>query len=164
VMAEIPEPWATALVEAGCVDPRGTVDRPSLRQLSDRTGIAVTTLTNLVTGRRRTTQDNIDRVAAALGKSPRLVTEWAGRQRTIGTPYAPPADASLLDDRERRAVDEMINLLAREKKHAQKTTAADGAEPETPEPSADKIATGKRRKPRRRAGQSTAAKLRKSGP
>lgn len=149
-MTDIPEPWATALVEAGLVDPRGRDDRPSLRQLSERTGIATTTLSQMVQGGRRTRQDNIDRVADALRVDPRKVAEWVGRARTVAKPYDPPPVASLLDERERKAIDEVINLLARGKMDdAKKMSAGGGAEPTQSEPSPDQIATGKRARRRR---------------
>lgn len=111
---EIPEPWATALIEAGITDPRNA-SRPSWQELRRRTGIHPSTLTAMAYGMRATKQENIDKVAEAIRVPPQQVAEWVGRARTVREPYAPPAEANLLDRDERQAVDRIIALLAKTK-------------------------------------------------
>jgi len=125
-MTDIPEPWATALVEAGFTDGRFTEPRPSLRKLAEHAGVGTSTISNMIYSKRRTEQDTIDRVAEALRADPILIAQWAGRERSEREPYRPHPDANLLDEQERRAINEVIGLLTKGRSDGQKMRAGDG--------------------------------------
>lgn len=104
---EAPEPWASAMIQAGATDPRNK-NRPSMRALAERAGADTSTVTALIFGDRVTELQVIEQVAVALDVDVRLVTEWAGRSRNVTEPYIPPKGADLLNRRQRRAMDELI--------------------------------------------------------
>jgi len=103
------------MVDAGITDPRNGL-RPSWQEMTRRTGIHTTTLSRVAKGERRTRQEVVDRVAEELRLPPQTVNGWLGRTRTVGRPYVPPAEASLLSQEERDAVDRIIVLLALSKR------------------------------------------------
>lgn len=104
---EAPEPWASAMIQAGATDPRNKT-RPSMRALAEMAGTDTSTVTALIFGDRTTELHVIEQVAASLGLDVNLVTEWAGRSRTVTEPYIPPKSADLMSRRQRRAMDELI--------------------------------------------------------
>jgi transcriptional regulator with XRE-family HTH domain len=107
---EAPEPWVSAMIQAGATDPRNK-NRPSMRALAERAGVDTATVTGLVFGDRETELQVIEQVATALGVDVALVTEWAGRSRSVTEPYAPPKEADLLNRRQRKALDELIRAF-----------------------------------------------------
>lgn len=115
---EVPEPWATAMIEAGHVDPRYKTDVASMRQLADAAGTTTSTISAMVTGSRDTDGEILNRVAAALMVDPKVVFGWAGRARSQGRPFEPHRDADLLTAEEQDAVNELIRLLALAKRKA----------------------------------------------
>lgn len=92
--------------------------RPSMRQLADRAGLAPETVRRLVFGYVDPDAETVNAVATALGRDVREVWAWVGDRRTVAEPYQPPAEADLLDERERKALDEVIRLLAASKRKA----------------------------------------------
>lgn len=110
-MSNIPEPWATAMIEAGFKDPRYADDRPSLGALADAAGIHTTTVSRMVhkTGAAKT--QNVAAVARALRKDVVEVSAWVRQARTETEPYTAPPEADLLNRRERAALDELIRAV-----------------------------------------------------
>jgi len=115
VSREAPEPWASWMIEAGTVDPRGKTPRPSMRELAERAGVTVTTITSMVFGDRHTEPGTIDRVAAALHVDVRLVSQMVGRARSVREPYVMPDEVHLLSTRERAAITLLIRAIAEER-------------------------------------------------
>lgn len=109
----VPDPWATAMTDAGFTDPRYNDPRPSMARLADRVGVHTSTITSMIFGERATDQATLEAVAAALGVPASEVAGWLGRQDP--NPYAPPSAASLLTQEEREHVDWMIRRLTRDR-------------------------------------------------
>ncbi|WP_238840829.1 helix-turn-helix domain-containing protein [Prescottella equi] len=110
---ELPEPWATALREAGLVDP--TRDNPSLNALSRATGITTATLSKIVKGeygRRGPSADNIEKIADALETQPAVVAQWVNRAWESSKPRDLPSDAKFLTDKQWALVVDMIKAFA----------------------------------------------------
>lgn len=112
-MSKQPETWDEALIGADLVDPRN--GKPSLNQLAIRADLPASTVTAIAAGRRKPKTPTIQKIADALGIDVRVVSEWVGQERTERAPYAPPAEADLLTDRQRRAVDEIIRAIVAER-------------------------------------------------
>lgn len=112
-MSKQPADWDEALVAADLVDPRN--GKPSLNQLAKRANLPASTVTAMVSGRRAPKAATIQKIADALGVDVRIVSSWVGQERTERDPYAPPAEADLLTDRQRRAVDEIIRAIVAER-------------------------------------------------
>lgn len=108
---EIPEEVAAAMVKAGAVDAR--YGNASLSALGRAAGVHTTTVSKLILRGERIAPEKLDALAEALGVTPARLMEWCTGQRI--RPYSPPAVAETLDDRERKAVDEIIRLLAARK-------------------------------------------------
>ena len=106
---ETPEPWATALKRAGLTDPRN--GQPSMRALAEEVGVHTSTISDMMHGRRKSNVTTIERVAKALGVEATTVSKWAGAPRATILPYTPPAEANLLDTRQRKALDELIRAM-----------------------------------------------------
>lgn len=126
-MSDIQEPWASALCDAGYTDPR-SAERASWSALGRAIGVHTSTLSAMAQGTRDTSQEILDKVAAALRIDPRRVAEWVGVARSERAPYVPPSDAHLLDRDERDAVDRLITLLAKSKKRGQSDAGTAEAE------------------------------------
>lgn len=112
-MSKKPETWDEALISADLVDPRN--GKPSLNQLAIRADLPASTVTAIAAGRRKPKAPTIQKIADALGIDVLVVSEWVGQERTERAPYAPPAEADLLTDRQRRAVDEIIRAIVAER-------------------------------------------------
>lgn len=104
---EVPEPWASRMVERGFSDPRYTDDRPSMSKLGAHVGIHTSTISSAIHGRRRASAATVRALVDALGAD---VAEWLGVQ--AASAWTPPAESSLLTDRQRRAVEEIIRAMA----------------------------------------------------
>ena len=98
------------MLAAGAVDPRNGT--PSMNALAKMSNTHTSTITAMVFSDKKTDQAVVDRVAAALNKDVRTVSQWAGRSRTIREPYVPPIEADMLTVRQRRAVSELIRSMA----------------------------------------------------
>ena len=133
-MSKQPTDWDEALVRAGFVDPRNEA-KPSYNQLAQAVGVPQSTISAIVSGRsRRPKPANVQKIADALGVDVRVVSEWVGQERTERAPYAPPAEADLLTDRQRRAVDEIIRAIVAERAsghHGEHDTAGERSRPDT---------------------------------
>ena len=114
-MSKQPTDWDLALIRAGFVDPRNA-EKPSYNQLAHAVGVPQSTVSAIVSGRsRKPKPENVQKIADALGLDVRIVAGWVGQERTERTRYTPPAEADLLTDRQRRAVDEIIRAIAAER-------------------------------------------------
>ncbi|WP_106819178.1 helix-turn-helix domain-containing protein [Janibacter massiliensis] len=102
------EPWATRLVERGFTDPRYTHDVPSLSRLAEACGMHTSTVSAAIKGTGR--KPSAETVAALVRELGDDVAGWLG-EATV-RPWSPPAEASLLTDRQRRAVEELIRSMA----------------------------------------------------
>lgn len=116
---EIREPWASAMVQAGLVDPRN--GRPSMSRLAEAAESHPSTISAMIAGRRRTSTDLLDRVAVALKMADQReeVYAWAGVAKENGTSFRPHPDADLLTDPERRIVNELIRVMTLGRRQAQ---------------------------------------------
>lgn len=94
--------------------------RASMRQLADAVGSTTSTIAEMMYGTRDTQQSLLDAVADALEVDRVTVSSWAGRARALAGPFVPHPDAELLDADERKAVNELIRLMARPKKSAER--------------------------------------------
>lgn len=115
VNREAPEPWASALIDAGLVDPRGKTPRASMSALARATGAHTSTITEMVFGGRRTDDAVIELTARALGRDVREVARWAGRTRTVREPYEVPDEVHRLTRRQQAALTELIRAIAEER-------------------------------------------------
>lgn len=118
-MSSIPERWAKRLVERGYVDRRGTSGAPSLSALADACGTSTTTISNAISGRRETSVEVVDALVRTLGPD---VADWLNVRRP--REWSPPANASLLTDRQRKAVEELINAMTERQENDRGNTAA----------------------------------------
>jgi transcriptional regulator with XRE-family HTH domain len=105
---ELPYRWAERLIARGFTDRRTDHQyaRPSLGALSDATGVHQTTLKSAITGARNPSVETVRRLMKALGDD---VAGWLGQDRVVE--WIPPAEASLLTDRQRKAVEEIIRAM-----------------------------------------------------
>lgn len=105
---ELPYRWAERLIARGFTDRRTDHQyaRPSLGALSDATGVHQTTLKSAITGTRKPSVETVQRLMRALGDD---VAGWLGQGRVVE--WIPPAEASLLTDRQRKAVEEIIRAM-----------------------------------------------------
>lgn len=113
-MSKQPSGWDEALVNAGFVDSR--TGKPSYNRLAKAVGVPQSTVSAVVTGKSRHPKpETVQRIADALRVDVRTVAAWVGQKRTEATPYAPPPEADLLTDRQRKAVDEIIRAIVAER-------------------------------------------------
>src|SRR5690606_6078848 len=114
---EIPEPWASALDEAGYIDGRyRTEQRPSTRSLAREVGVHVTTLTRMFSGTTDTDHSTVVEVARALKRSPVEVSAWARQARAEAQQWDPPAAVHQLTKREQDALTELIVAMVAARK------------------------------------------------
>lgn len=113
---EIQEPWASAMAAANIGDPRN--GRPSMRNLAEAAGVAPETVRRAITGKGTASQATLGAISRALRVDVRLVSQWAGQAREVRRQYQPPDEAHLLDEHERKAVDQVIRLLAKKRKES----------------------------------------------
>lgn len=122
-------PWAEAMARVRATDPRN--GRPSWNTLAEMSGVSTSTLTRMVTGKRKTSLATITRVAEALRVTPDTVLEWLG-VASIVTPYQVPDEVHLLTPRQQKALTEFIRAIAAEQgggEHGGDTTATSAAVP-----------------------------------
>ena len=110
---EVPEPWASRMVECGFTDPRYLDDRPSMTRLGERIGIHTTTISSAIHGRRRASAATVSALVEALGPD---VAGWLGAGQAAA--WTPPAEAALLTDRQRKAVEELIRAMAEQRQES----------------------------------------------
>lgn len=150
----IDELWDSALIGKGFVDPR-TGD-PSHSALAYKIGVGPSTISNMRNGSVTPKPTTVAKVADALGIRVTELSRWIGQARALPEAYMPPVQADLLDERERKAVDELIRLLAAPKVARQEAVKAEAQTPASKgrrlAAVPDKIAASKRTK---EAGDST---------
>ena len=110
---DVPEPWASAMREAGVVDKRW--GNPSWSELGRRVGVHASTLTAMADGTRATNLETIAAVAKELRVKDEVIRDWLDRPASIGDLYDPPEESRLLSDGERLALTGLIKAMAAEK-------------------------------------------------
>lgn len=107
----IPEPWNSALLDAGMVSPWG---EPSLSRLADRSGVHVATISRIIKGGNTNgpSPQAVRAIAQALGKSPQEVARWATLSWETVEPYVPPEGAVTMTNSQRAIVDSLIREFA----------------------------------------------------
>ncbi|MGZ8178960.1 helix-turn-helix domain-containing protein [Williamsia sp. SKLECPSW1] len=107
----IPEPWASALTDAGFISPWNT---PSMNRLSEATGVHVSTISRIIKGQnpKGPTKDVITTLAAALGLETRVVGGWVDAAWANLEPYTPPTVADFMNAEQRSCVDQVIRAFA----------------------------------------------------
>ena len=111
-MSQVPEPWATAMIEVGFTDPRYDDPRPSMSRLAEAAGVHTTTVSRMVHGLKRPDPANVARVADALRRDVREVSGWVRQARTAPIEYTVPSEVNLLTRREQDAISELIRAIA----------------------------------------------------
>lgn len=99
---DIPEPWRTAMGNAGAY---------SFRQLAAKARVGTSSVTNLIYGRTTSREGTMQAVADTLRLPVTTIREWASTARGEVGPYSPPAEANRLSERQRRAIDELIRSI-----------------------------------------------------
>lgn len=89
----------------------GRSGRPSYEAMTEKSGLSKETVRRLFLGIGNSEPDTIRRVADVLKVDPTVVALWNGRSRETVEAYRPPAEADLLSERQRRAVDELIRVM-----------------------------------------------------
>lgn len=110
---DVPEPWASRMVEKGFTDPRYNDDRPSMSRLAEHIDAHTSTVSAAIRGTRRTKSEVVVALAEALGDD---VAGWLGVE--YHGRWSPPPAASLLTDRQRKALEELINSMTERQEHA----------------------------------------------
>ncbi|MDO5758977.1 MAG: helix-turn-helix domain-containing protein [Rhodobacterales bacterium] len=85
----------------------------SINQLARKSGVSVETARRVVQGTRKNPSERtLRKIARALGVPASEVGRWAGKPLDAReAPYTPPREASMLNLRERNAIDEIIRIL-----------------------------------------------------
>jgi transcriptional regulator with XRE-family HTH domain len=117
---DIPPPWREAMENAGTY---------SLRDLATRAGLGTSTVSDLIYGRKLTSERTMQAVSDTLRLPVPTIREWAATARGEVGPYRPPAVANRLSERQRRALDELIRSMV----------APVEPEPTPPEPDLSKV-------------------------
>lgn len=102
-------PWVEPMKRAKATDPRNGL--PSWNQLGILAGLSTSTVTAMISGRRKTSTDTIEKVAAVLNVLPSEVREWLELDRKVQSRYSPPPEADLLTDRQRKALTNLIRSI-----------------------------------------------------
>lgn len=103
---EVPEPWASRMVEKKFTDTRYDVAAPSMSRLAEAIGVHTSTVSSAIRGTRKPSAETVAALAEALGAD---VAQWLGGQ--YHGPWEPPAASALLTDRQRKAVEEIIHVM-----------------------------------------------------
>lgn len=99
---DIPQPWREAMENAGTY---------SLRDLAARAGLGTSTVSDLIYGRKSTSERTMQAAADSLRLPVTTIRSWAATARGEVGPYQPPAVANRLTERQRRAIDELIRSI-----------------------------------------------------
>lgn len=100
---ELPEPWRTAGEQKGL---------SSYRAIARASGAAVETVRMIISGKRRPSPATASKLAEAFGVPAAQIDAWSGiGAGGVHEPYYPPAAASRLTIRQRKALDEMIRAM-----------------------------------------------------
>ncbi len=98
----IPNPWRTAMEEAGTY---------SLRELAARANLGTTTVSTLIFGRAASSEPTMQAVADSLRLPVTTIRTWATAARGEDKPFELPAEANRLSRRERDAVLAVIRAM-----------------------------------------------------
>ncbi|WP_164519927.1 helix-turn-helix domain-containing protein [Flaviflexus salsibiostraticola] len=124
-MNDMPEPWSSAASNVGL---------NSYRKIADAAGLSPATVYRIFAGHRRSVHpDTIAGLARALRVDESWVSEQLGMGQQTIQPYTPPAEADMLTQRERAAVDELIRLLVMPRQTAGAMRLGDTILPTTPD-------------------------------
>lgn len=117
----VPEPWASWMVARDFTDQRHKADVPSVSALASMVEIHATTIGDAIHGQRKPSAETV----AARRRRSRV----AGVARVSA--WTPPAEAALLTDRRRKAVEEIIRAMTerQEQDHDTASTTDAGATP-----------------------------------
>lgn len=99
---EIPQPWRDAMENAGAY---------SIRDLAAKTGTGPTTVSDLLHGRKLSSERTMQAVADALRLPATTIREWAAASRGEEKPFELPAEANRLTRRERDAVLAVVRAM-----------------------------------------------------
>ena len=83
----------------------------SRREIARKTGVAPETINRIMRGEGDPDSDTVEKIAHALKINVQKARASVAKPRGEKTPYQPPTEANLLDDRQRRAVDELIRSI-----------------------------------------------------
>lgn len=97
----------------------------SIRQLSQKSGVSAPAISRLMHREGRQEDDTIVRVATTLGLDLDKAYGLAGVSAPEARPYTPPAEAHRLNERQRKAIDELIRATVAD---LQEQEAGDGSE------------------------------------
>lgn len=111
------EPWASAMIAVGAVDPRreGVASWNRLGEIAD---VHTSTITGFIAGDRKPSTKTIQKIASALRLPTEVVSGWIRDSRPVRSVYTPPAEAALLTDRQRKALTELIRSMVTEEQRA----------------------------------------------
>lgn len=82
-----------------------------MRQLAERADVSVEAVRRMIFGLAAPEPLTVNRVAGALQRDVREVAAWVGQVRTERQSWTPPAEADLLNDRQRKALDNLIRSM-----------------------------------------------------
>ena len=97
----------------------------SIRQLSQKSGVSAPAISRLMHREGRQEDDTIVRVATTLGLDLDKAYGLAGVTAPEAKPYTPPAEAHRLNERQRKAIDELIRATVAD---LQEQEAGDGSD------------------------------------
>lgn len=97
----------------------------SIRQLSQKSGVSAPAISRLMHREGRQEDDTIVRVATTLGLDLDKAYGLAGVAAPEAKPYTPPAEAHRLNERQRKAIDELIRATVAD---LQEQEAGDGSD------------------------------------
>lgn len=121
---DVPAGWAELLIKAGLTDPRDD-KRASMTQLGEAAHVHPSTISHAMYGTRKTSAETANKLAMAIADRLPAVDKQKSRRRVLRlineawgdvTPFVLHPDADLLDEGERKVVNELIGLLARSKR------------------------------------------------
>ena len=111
------EPWASAMIAVGAVDPRreGVASWNRLGEIAD---VHTSTITGFIAGERTPSTKTIRKIATALRLPTEVVSGWIRDTRPVRSVYQPPAEADMLTDRQRKALTELIRSMVTDEQRA----------------------------------------------
>lgn len=112
---EIPQPWRDAMENAGAY---------SIRDLAAKTGTGPTTVSDLLHGRKLSSERTMQAVADALRLPATTIREWAATARGEEKPFELPPEANRLTRRERDAILAVVRAMLDPGEEATAETAA----------------------------------------
>lgn len=105
---DVPDPWASAMIEAGCVDPRRKDDVASLNALGRRVGLSTETVRRLIRGEGEPEPGTLEKIAGVLGPN---AYEWAERAKAARDTWAAPPEAAFLTEDEGQTITRLIRQM-----------------------------------------------------